>query len=341
MKFFLALIFTISTSILIAQKDDTLSISFSGFVDSYVNFTNPDNFNKNNDALFNHTNSNEFSLNIAMLKTQIRAGRLKANIAFITGTYVDRNMAAEPNFYKNIWEANLEFNINSKWKFQAGIFTSHIGFETALSSENLMLSRSLLAENSPYYLNGINLIYTPNKKWKFLFNINNGWQEMKDQNEEIAFGSQVQYTPNNNWTVNLSSYLGNDIYNNSKGLREFHNTYVKYKFTKSKIELVASVDVGKQFTRRYTTKPWLAMAGVVSVPLSEKLNIAGRIERFQDEFAVILADESTINAGSIGLCYKLNKVFQARIEGKIMDRDYVLLGTNRSNNVLISFAASF
>jgi hypothetical protein len=41
----------------------------------------------------------------------------------------------------------------------AGIMPSHIGFESAVSADCWTLTRSLLAENSPYYETGIKLGY--------------------------------------------------------------------------------------------------------------------------------------------------------------------------------------
>ncbi|WP_133272779.1 outer membrane beta-barrel protein [Hymenobacter radiodurans] len=40
-----------------------------------------------------------------------------------------------------------------------GIFTSHLGFELALSKDNWTLSRSLMAKNSPYYEAGVRITY--------------------------------------------------------------------------------------------------------------------------------------------------------------------------------------
>jgi hypothetical protein len=41
----------------------------------------------------------------------------------------------------------------------AGIFGSHMGFESALSIDNPTLTKSFVAENSPYYWSGAKLTY--------------------------------------------------------------------------------------------------------------------------------------------------------------------------------------
>lgn len=48
----------------------------------------------------------------------------------------------------------------------AGIYPSHIGLESAVGKDNRTLTRSLAAENSPYYESGARITYvTPNNAW--------------------------------------------------------------------------------------------------------------------------------------------------------------------------------
>lgn len=79
---------------------------------------------------------------------------------------------------QHIYESNIGISLNKKnnlW-LDAGIFGSHIGFESAISKDCWTLTRSLFAENSPYYLSGTKLTYNPNEHWEFAVIICNGWQ---------------------------------------------------------------------------------------------------------------------------------------------------------------------
>ena len=69
------------------------------------------------------------------------------------GTYMNANYAAEPEYLKNIYEANAGIKIskNENLWIDVGILPSHIGFETAIRKDNWTLTRSMVAENSPYY----------------------------------------------------------------------------------------------------------------------------------------------------------------------------------------------
>ena len=65
-------------------------------------------------------------------------------------------------------------------RITAGIFTSHIGFESAVSKDCWTLTRSILADNSPYYESGARLTYTSNNnKWLISALALNGWQRIQ------------------------------------------------------------------------------------------------------------------------------------------------------------------
>lgn len=56
---------------------------------------------------------------------------------------------------------------------------SHLGFESAVGIDCWNLTRSILAENSPYYETGIKLNYTNKKQDLYIaFHLLNGWQKI-------------------------------------------------------------------------------------------------------------------------------------------------------------------
>jgi hypothetical protein len=114
-----------------------------------------------------------------------------------------------------------------KQTIEVGILPSYIGFETAISSSNLTLTRSLLAENSPYYMTGVKYGYKPNEKWSLAFLVTNGWQRIKRTNTKIplALGTQISCKTNEKSLFNWSSYLGKEVYNDYWGMRFFNNFY--------------------------------------------------------------------------------------------------------------------
>jgi hypothetical protein len=77
-------------------------------------------------------------------------------------------------------------------------FASHIGFESAIGKDCWNLTRSILADNSPYYESGAKLSYTSkNEKWFISGLILNGWQRIQrvEGNNLPAFGHQLTFKP--------------------------------------------------------------------------------------------------------------------------------------------------
>jgi hypothetical protein len=95
---------------------------------------------------------------------------------------MNSNYAAESGVLKNIYEANVGVKI-SKHKnlwIDAGILPSHIGFESAVSKDCFTLTRSMQAENSPYFESGAKISYTSdNGKWFVSGLVLNGWQRIQ------------------------------------------------------------------------------------------------------------------------------------------------------------------
>ncbi len=164
--------FSVSTFTIFAQKDSSEwhvkpTVSLSGFVDVYYmyDFNQPTQTGRQ-PFLFNHNRHNEMNLNLGFIKLEASHKKYRSKLALQAGTYVNDNYAAEPETYKSLFEANVGFSLNKKnnlW-LDAGIFPSHIGFESAISSDNWTLTRSILAENSPYFLAGAKLGYAPTEK---------------------------------------------------------------------------------------------------------------------------------------------------------------------------------
>ena len=191
-------------STLSAQMDggweESPSLGITGFVDVfYVYDFNrpPGDFRQ--DFLFNHNRHNEFNLNLGMVGLDLAHAKYRAKFTLQTGTYANDNYAEEPGVLKNIFEAWAGISLNRKntlWA-DAGILPSHIGFENAISMYNWTLTRSLSAENSPYFLTGVRVSYTGKKDWYFAGLVINGWQRIQrvSGNSLPSFGTQVAYTP--------------------------------------------------------------------------------------------------------------------------------------------------
>ncbi|MFM7619450.1 MAG: outer membrane beta-barrel protein, partial [Bacteroidota bacterium] len=138
-----------------AQSID--SIKVSGFLEVYFG---KDQVIWNNHSrpnfLYSHTATDHVALNTAVFELKSYSKRINTHLALVEGTYANKVTSAEPTGFGALYLANISLALDQAkncW-LTAGIFPSHIGLETAIGLNNVSLTRSLAAENSPYYESG-------------------------------------------------------------------------------------------------------------------------------------------------------------------------------------------
>jgi len=276
-----------------AQEDSTKSIKVSTYVDMYYSydFSNPMNFEKP-DYNYNYKKHNQLNVNMAFVKLGYQSSRMRSNLALMTGNYAMYNLSPEPNWAKPLLEANIGYKIAKQQNIwvDAGVMPSHIGFESAIGADCWNLSRSLLAENSPYYETGIKLSYTNKKEdLYFAFHILNGWQKiaLPSQGATPSAGIQLTYKPSNYLTLNYSNFIGRIDLDSLNALRVFHNLYAIYEAS-PKTSLIFGFDIGTQKNTQSKVAVWYTPVLIAKLNLNSKSKIAGRIEYYMDKNQVII-----------------------------------------------------
>lgn len=338
------------------SQNDSLynKIKFSGFIDAYYNFNRSGKNTRNIPYTYNHSKNNELNVNLALLHGKYTDDHVRANIGLQAGTYVMANYAAEPQVLQNIYDANAGVRLYGDLWLDAGIFgSSHVGFESAISKDNWTLTRSLCAENTPYYEAAAELNYEP-KHGKLLvsFMVLNGWQVVADNNNNKAIGYQINWKPTEKLTFNASSYYG-EAYNlpNSNSMRYFHHFYTTYLINK-RINVCAIFDAGIQeeiFNKNYYNtwyNPTLLLKGVIN----DKWSACLRGEYYHDPNNVVITTLN--NKGFETYGYSLNLDYTPypniwlRIEGKQLNcnTDAFIHQSKSSktvNQLVTSLAVSF
>ncbi len=339
-----------------SQTDTTKPFSFSGYGEFYYSydFSNPQNHLKPN-FIYSHKRHNEFNLNLAYAKAAYNKNNVRANLALMAGNYAQYNLSTEPAWAQFIYEANVGFKLATKHNFwlDVGIMPSHIGFESAVSSDCWNLTRSILAENSPYYETGIKVSYT-NKKENFnvSFLVLNGWQKIQkpDYTHKPSFGIQLNYKPTKKITLNYSNFIGTDKPDSLNALRLFHNLYAIFE-PSDKIGFTVGFDIG---TDKYNVNDyifWYSSVFITRFKLNNKFKIAARVEYYNDKKQIIIAT-STLNGfktfgTSLNLDYKINNKLLWRIEGKYYkatDKIFTSSSANANNtnsSITTSLAIKF
>jgi len=331
--------------------------SFSGYVEVYYQY----DFNKPADNnrpgfIYSHNRHNEFNLNLGFLKGSYNAERVRANLALAAGTYMNANYAAETGVLKNIFEANAGLKISRKKNLwvDAGIFSSHIGFESAVSKDCWTLTRSMLADNSPYFESGAKLTYTSdNNKWVVSGLVLDGWQRIKrvDANSLMSYGTQLQFKPDANITLNYSTFIGTDKPDSARLWRYFHNVYGIFNVT-SKFGITAGFDIGSEQRAKGSSKmnTWYSPVLILKYAVNDKWTVAARGEYYDDRNGVIIASGTPDGFRTAGFSFNAdyapisNAVIRLEIRRLNSKNEVFTKGNGVSNSntfVTSSIAVSF
>ncbi|MBK8397501.1 MAG: outer membrane beta-barrel protein [Leptospiraceae bacterium] len=284
-------------------------------------------------------NDKEFSINHALINFEKKNQSFRYGFGFHTGTYVQTNYILEPKELQYIYQAYAGIPLTKNLWLDVGIFPSHLGGESAISFLNFNYTRSLIAENSPYYESGARLQYQATEKLLLGLYVINGWQKIKEDNRDKASGFEVKYKLTGNWTINYSTYAGNESPDfEPRQTRYFQDLFLKGKIFQN-LEIYLAYDLGFQKkkamswteylestslwpskTPRDSFYRWQGFSLQFYYHFNQKWKLGIRGEGFYDKNQVIVQtgtiDGYQVHSGSINIDYFPMKYALVRIEAK-------------------------
>jgi hypothetical protein len=341
-----------------AQNDSTKSpLKIIGYLETYYSydFANPSNHVRPS-FLYSYNKHNEVNLNLGFIQAAYEKNNIRANLALMSGTYAQYNLSSEHPIFQHLLEATIGVKIskNKNLWLDAGVMPSHIGFESAIGKTCWNLTRSILAENSPYYESGVKLGYTSkNEKWYLAALYLNGWQHIQKLpgNQTPAFGTQATFKPNSKIVINWSTFAGNEFPDSLQKWRYFNNFYGQFQVHK-KLGIIAGFDIGMQQKIKGGSdyNIWYSPVLIIRFSPTDKLSIAARGEYYSDEQQVIIST-GTANGFqtygySLNLDYLIKDNIMWRIEGRAFESKDAIFKegshfTNQNYFVTTSLAISF
>lgn len=344
-KIVFSVVFLFIASVLNAQ-DTMISnpLTISAYAEVYYSYDmgNPENHERP-PFLYNYNRHNEVNLNLGFLKAAYNNEKIRANLALMSGTYSQYNLSSEHPIFQHLLEANIGVKIsNTKnlW-IDVGVMSSHLGFETAIGKDCWNLTRSILAENSPYYESGIKLGYTSkNEKLYVAAMYLNGWQHIQriSGNNTPAFGTQLTYKTNSKFSFNWSTFIGNEKPDSVMQWRYFNNFYGQFQLN-NKLAMILGFDVGAEQkakeSRAYNV--WYSPILIIKLNVTDKMSLAARGEYYSDKNGVIIST-GTANGFqtygySLNLDYAIRNNILWRIEGRALNsKDKIFTLDNKSSN---------
>lgn len=281
-----------------SAADTTTKIIFGGFVDGYYayDFGRPINIDR---ALTTQAaRANEFNVNLAFVDATLSGQRVRGRLAIQFGTAVQANYGPEPrvgafsgpDVSRFIQEATAGYQVASNLWIDGGVFFAPFGSENWISRDNWTYTRSLIADNSPYYESGVKATWQATKQILAQLHVINGWQNISETNSSKALGARVDYTPNGRVILSYDAFVGNEAPDTAASrLRVFQEVVAQAALT-PRFGLRLTYDWG--FQRRAPAAgsgTWSGFAAVARYQTSDRTALAARIEGYSDPEQIIVA----------------------------------------------------
>lgn len=333
------------------------SWKFSGYVEGYYSARLPKNESFGMPLfIYSHSSFYVPQINLALLAFSMNKNWFRTNIGLMAGTYPIDNLITEPSYLRNLYEFNAGIRLfaDKELWLDAGVFSSHIGFESVIGKDCPTLTRGILADNSPYYESGLKVSYaSPNGKWNIKGLLLNGWQrmELRKDSKIPAFGHQLEFKAYSGWLFNSSSFLGSVYPDADFRMRYFHNFYA-IKKGKNGFQFIFGFDNGWQqmakSSHRYLF--WFTPNFIVRKEFTPKWAAAFRAEYYHDADGMVISKVSPNGFQTMGFSwnadFKVKSYLLARMEyRRLISRDPIFNFYSGSsqifNRLTISLTAWF
>jgi len=353
---------------LFSQSDSTKkatkgTFTYEFYVDAYYSYDFNQPFDGNRpDFLIQYNKNQQIGINMASALVTYENNNLTAELGLNVGDFPTKNMAHENELLNILYRANINYKFLKKLDLTVGLFGSHMGFESTLSYDNLLVSHSLVSEWTPYYLAGAKLGYTLSERWYVSGTVANGNQRIAESaaNTNKLLGFQVAYTPTKKVTVNYSNMYYNDAPDSAAVFVFYNNLYSTFQIGK-KLDMVLGFDFAFSDNSVNNQQDVMYAASVLArYKLTNQFAIAGRYEYYNDEKGINIQTEVVnpfvTSCYSVCLDYSPIDFLKFRVEGRMLsselpfyrdDSDFdpntstTIKYTNQNANLLLSVQAKF
>lgn len=294
-------IFILCTYPLLGQDTTKSQIEINGYVDTYFGYDKNQPISGNRPYAVSSAKHNEFAINLAYIDFAYTSQRVRARFTPGFGTYMNTNYAAEQGSMRNVVEASAGVKLSAKkdiW-VDAGVIGSPFGYENAISKSQLLYTRSMAAEFSPYYFAGVKLSLPLVKKLTANLYAVNGWQQIADVNKGKSAILNLEYKPGK-WVINASAYYGSEENLGSINLRNriFFDGHATYSY--KRVKASAGASYGIQKIKNLDDARWYQFNLAGQYNITHKIIVSARVETFADEDGIVAAP---ITAASSFVCY--------------------------------------
>jgi hypothetical protein len=302
--------------------DTTIKVTFGGFVDGYYayDFNRPATIDRAYTT--QAARHNEFNVNLAYVEAALAGSRLRGRVAAQFGTSVQANYAAEPavgtlsgpDVSRFIQEAFVGYQVASTLWLDGGVFFSPFGSENWISRDNWTYTRSLIADNSPYYEAGVKATWQTTSSLSAQLHLINGWQNISETNGDKALGVRIDYALSPKVALAYDGFLGNERPDSvPRRTRLWHEGIATLGLTDA-LRLRGTFDYGtQQRTTGEGAAAWRGWALIARDQLSPTFAVAARVEGYSDPEQIIVTTGQSSGLRASGWSLNVDVSPQARM----------------------------
>ncbi|MGA9237759.1 outer membrane beta-barrel protein, partial [Robiginitalea sp.] len=151
----------------------------------------------------------------------------------------------------------------------------------------------------------------------------NGWQRIRkvSGNSLLSFGTQVLYTPSENFQMNWSTFAGTDDPDSQRRMRYFSNLFGRFQITK-KLGIITGFDMGIQQEGKgsNTYNLWLTPTIIGQYKMHRSWRTAVRVEYYQDPDGVIIPTDVPDGFRTLGVSLNMDYVPVPGVTGRVEAR---------------------
>lgn len=317
-------------------------LSFGGAVDVYFAYDldrPPDH--RRPAFLYSFGRANGAAVNLGLLDARYERGPIRASLGLMGGTFAQDNQGLEEPGMRNLYEAQIGLRLQEGVWVDVGLFPSHVGAESAIGVENLSPTRSLTADNSPYYLAGARLTADLSGRVTLSGLLVNGWQTIQQPPEQpgIAGGTQLEWRATDTVSLNWGTWVG--LQQPSGEIRLFNDLWAG--LTLDRLDGIAWFDLGLQ-----GGELWSGANLQGRYWASDLVGLGGRVEYFADPGGIIIApggDGVVLTGASVHLDLRPSLgdtnalgLWRLEVRGFLADRDVFRAPISQSANLAVTTA---
>jgi hypothetical protein len=281
-------------------SDTAPTVTFGAFADGYYayDFNRPATL----DRAFTTqaARHNEFNVNLAYVDATLAGTKVRGRFAAQFGTSVQANYAPEPrvgtlsgpDVSRFIQEAYVGYRVVPTVWLDGGVFFSPFGSESWISRDNWTYTRSLIAENSPYYEAGVKATWQAAPPVSVQLHLINGWQNISETNSDKAVGLRLDYAVSPRLALAYDGFLGNEAPDSLPARTRLWQEGIVTVAATDRLQLRGTFDYGTQ--RRagggnVGNGVWRGYAVIARYQLQSRAAVALRAEGYSDPEQIIVS----------------------------------------------------